>query len=133
MFEATRPVLQELVRKAKEKGTPWLFSNPDGTHFHDIGTIRGFKKSVRNGKVIKSSKWYKLIEDCNIDYRHLKNTRHTFAVRMIEMMSVNENITFQVIAEILGHGSLKMLQEHYAKWIKGHTKKIDRSFNVYGV
>jgi hypothetical protein len=33
------------------------------------------------------------------------------------------NLTHQAIADMLGHGSLKMLQEHYAKWIKGALKK----------
>jgi len=32
---------------------------------------------------------------------------------------------------MLGHGSLKMIQEHYAKWIKGQSKKISRSINIY--
>ena len=56
----------------------------------------------------KNNKWYKLIEDCNIDHRHIKNTRHTFAVRMIELSSKEDNeITQQGIADTLGHGSLK--------------------------
>jgi len=81
----------------------------------------------------KNNKWYKLIDDCKIDYRHIKNARHTFAVRMIELSSREDNeITYQGIADMLGHGSLKMLNEHYAKWIKGKSKKINRSMNIYG-
>ncbi len=51
---------------------------------------------------------------------------------MIELSSRLDNeITYQGIADILGHGSLKMLNEHYAKWIKGKSKKIRRSLNIY--
>ena len=89
---------------------------------------------IKDGKVRrKDNKWYKLIKDCAIDHRHIKNTRHTFAVRMIELSSRLDNeITYQGIADILGHGSLKMLHEHYAKWIKGKSKKINRSMDIYG-
>ncbi len=134
MFDATVPILQSLIAKAKAKGTVWLFSNKNGDNIYDISTIRGAKEMIKDGKVRrKSNKWYKLIEDCGIDHRHIKNTRHTFAVRMIELSSRQDNeITYQGIADILGHGSLKMLHEHYAKWIKGKSKKINRSMDIYG-
>ena len=52
---------------------------------------------------------------------------------MIELSSQEDNeITYQGIADMLGHGSLKMLNEHYGKWIKGMSKKINRSMNIYG-
>ena len=134
MFDATVPILQSLIAKAKTKRTIWLFSNESGDNLYDISTIRGAKTMIQNGKARrKSNKWYKLIEDCGIDHRHIKNTRHTFAVRMIELSSRLDNeITYQGIADILGHGSLKMLHEHYAKWIKGKSKKINRSMDIYG-
>ncbi len=52
---------------------------------------------------------------------------------MIELsVDKGNEITYQGIADMLGHGSLKMLNEHYAKWIKGKSKKISRSLNIYG-
>jgi len=134
MFDVTVPILQSLVRRAKAKNTIWLFSNNSGSNIYDISTIRGSKTMIQNGKPRrKNNKWYKLIDDCKIDYRHIKNARHTFAVRMIELSSREDNeITYQGIADMLGHGSLKMLNEHYAKWIKGKSKKINRSMNIYG-
>jgi len=134
LFDISVPVLEKLVTNAQAKGTPWLFSNKDGSHLYDIATIRGSKEMLKNGKPRrKDTKWYKLIKDCGIDHRHIKNTRHTFAVRMIELSSKDNNdITHQGIADMLGHGSLKMLHEHYAKWIKGTSKKINRSMNIYG-
>jgi integrase len=51
---------------------------------------------------------------------------------MIELMPLsNGKITFQGIADMLGHGSLKMLHEHYAKWIKGQSKTISHSVDIY--
>ena len=133
MFDVSIPVLKELVTQARANGTLWLFSNSKGSHLYDISTIRGSKEMLQNGKARrKDNKWYKLIKDCGIDHRHIKNARHTFAVRMIELSSRADNeITFQGIADMLGHGSLKMIQEHYAKWIKGQSKKISRSINIY--
>jgi integrase len=133
MFDVSIPVLKDLVFRAKEKGTVWLFSNAKGSHLYDIGTIRGSKEMLQNGKLRrKDTKWYKLIKDCGIDHRHIKNARHTFAVRMIELMPLsNGKITFQGIADMLGHGSLKMLNEHYAKWIKGQSKTISQSMDIY--
>lgn len=133
MFDVTVPILQSLVSHAKAKNTIWLFSNCKGSNIYDISTIRGSRIMMQNGKAKrKNNKWYKLIEDCRIDYRHIKNARHTFAVRMIELSSREDNeITYQGIADMLGHGSLKMLHEHYAKWIKGKSKKINRSMNIY--
>jgi integrase len=133
MFDASIPVLEKLVSRAKAKGTVWLFSNAKGSHLYDIGTIRGSKEMLKDGKLRrKDTKWYKLIKDCGIDHRHIKNARHTFAVRMIELMPLsNGKITFQGIADMLGHGSLKMLHEHYAKWIKGQSKTISHSVDIY--
>lgn len=133
LFETSVSVLKKLIVNAQAKGTPWLFSNKDGNHLYDISTIRGHKRMLKDGKIVKNdTKWYKLIKDCKIDHRHIKNTRHTFAVRMIELSSKEDNdITHQGIADMLGHGSLKMIHEHYAKWIQGKSKRISRSMNIY--
>ena len=134
LFDMSISILKELVKEAKANKTIWLFSDSTGSHLYDILTIRGYRTMITaDGKVQrKNNKWYKLIDDCRIKYRHIKNTRHTFAVKMIELSSSsNNNITFQGIADILGHGSLKMIQEHYAKWIKGKSKKINLSLDIY--
>jgi len=135
LFDVTVPILKALIAKAQDNKTIWLFSNDNGTNIYDISTIRGAKTMLKNGKPRrKNNKWYKLIEDCAIDHRHIKNARHTFAVRMIELIPYSEGkITYQGIADMLGHGSLKMLNEHYAKWIKGQSKKINRSIDIYSI
>jgi len=74
------------------------------------------------------TKWYKLLNDLNIEYRDIKNCRHTFAVNAIE----SKAFTLQEIASLLGHGSLKMLIEHYAKWIKDKALQADKKVNLYG-
>ena len=94
----------------------------------DIKDIRGNKQIIKDGKAIKqNTKWYKLLLDCGIEYRDIKNCRHTFAVLALE----SNAFTPQQIANILGHSDLKMLFEHYAKWIKDKAIHADISINLY--
>ena len=66
--------------------------------------------------------------DSKIDYRDLKNCRHTFAVIAIE----SKAFTMQEIADMLGHSSLKMLIEHYAKYIKGKGLNANTKIDLFG-
>ena len=128
LFDSSLPYIQSLVTKSVQKKSLWLFSDPQGLPLYDIGTLRGTRLITKNGKTIKPiSKWYKLLSDCRIEYRDLKNCRHTFAVAGIE----SNQLTFQEIADILGHNSLKMLFEHYAKWIKGKGIKVKANINLF--
>jgi len=90
----------------------------------DIENIRGSKQSTKK----KDTKWHKLLKDLEIKPRNLKNTRHTFAVSALE----SNAFTNQAIANILGHGSLAMLHNHYAKWIKGKALSADRNIDIFG-
>ena len=95
----------------------------------DIKDIRGNRQIIKDGKSIKqNTKWYKLLLDCGIEYRDIKNCRHTFAVLALE----SNAFTPQQIANILGHSDLKMLFEHYAKWIKNKAIDANTSINLYG-
>jgi len=38
----------------------------------------------------------------------------------------------QEIASLLGHGSLKMLIEHYARWIGDKALEANTKINLYG-
>lgn len=112
IFDGALPHIQNLIAEAKRKRSLWLFSKDDGSNLEDIKDIRGTRQIIKDGKSIKkNSKWYKLLLDSAIEYRDIKNCRHTFAVLALE----SNAFTPQQIANILGHSDLKMLFEHYAK------------------
>lgn len=128
MFDSSVPYLHSLLEKARIKKSLWLFSDCNGKQLYDIANIRGSRLIMKDGKQIKANtKWYKLLIDCSIEYRDLKNCRHTFAVTAIE----SNAFTMQEIADTLGHNSLKMLIDHYAKWIKGKALDIDTTIDLF--
>ena len=97
----------------------FLFSKESGERLDDITDLRGQKKN--------NTKWYGLLNDCDIEYRPLKNCRHTFAVQAI----MSKKFTLQEIANILGHATLRMLIQHYAKWIEGAAADVDANISIY--
>lgn len=133
IFDTTMPYIVNLLSIAHSKKSIWLLSRKDGTHLIDIKDIRGTRSLIKIEKGMKKkvkydTKWYKLLNDLNIEYRDIKNCRHTFAVSSIE----SKDFTMQEIASLLGHGSLKMLIEVYAKWIGDKALKVDKKINLYG-
>ena len=129
LFNSTMPYITKLLSISMSKKSLWLFSREDGTHLVDIKDVRGTRSLVKDNKKVKyDTKWYKLLNDLNIEYRDIKNCRHTFAVNAIE----SKAFTLQEIASLLGHSSLKMLIEHYAKWIKDKALQADKKINLYG-
>ena len=129
IFDSAIPYVTELLFAAKKKCSLWLLSDENGLHLYDIENIRGGRLMMKGNRVIKqNTKWYKLLNDLNIEYRDIKNCRHTFAVNAIE----SKAFTMQEIANLLGHGSLKMLIEHYAKWVGGKALEANTKINLYG-
>lgn len=128
IFDSSLVYLKSLILEAERKNTVWLFSNDDGTHLNDIRDIRGNKAIVKDGKLLKKiSKWYYLLEESNIPYRDIKNCRHTFAVKAIE----SKAFTPQQVANMLGHSSLQMIHNHYAKWVLNKAIEADKSINLF--
>lgn len=72
-------------------------------------------------------RWHQLIEDCNMEYRKLYGTRHTFITAML-----NSGI-FKImeIAAIVGHSLPKMIMKNYAGFIKDNHLKIDTSIDLF--
>lgn len=129
IFDGARKHIEHLIDQARRKCSLWLFSKKDGSNLEDIKDIRGTRQIIKDGKAIKkNTKWYKLLLDYNVEYRDIKNCRHTFAVLALE----SNAFTPQQIANILGHSDLKMLFEHYAKWIKNKAIDANTSINLYG-
>lgn len=71
--------------------------------------------------------WVKLLKECNIKYRKIYSTRHTFIVNMLK----HSDLSVLEIAQIVGHTNTKMIIQNYAKFIKGEHLKVSRKTNLY--
>lgn len=120
MFDAAVPFLENQLEIAKSRRSMFLFSKESGERLDDIGDLRGQKKN--------NTKWYGLLRACNIEHRDLKNTRHTFAVEALK----SGKFTPQQLAKILGHADLRMIIEHYAKYIEQNAgADVDAGIDIY--
>ena len=61
----------------------------------------------------------------------MMNACHTFAVHCIRNMD-ELGLTLNDIASIMGHTSLRMLINHYGKYIQEKNKLIPRNLSIYG-
>jgi len=118
IFKTLRPYIDDQIADARRKKSIWLFSREDGRHYYGVDNLRGGK---RNGT------WKRLLEELEIPYRKIYNTRHTFITAMLKsgQLSVLE------IAQMVGHTNTKMILERYAKFIKGEHLKIQRDFDPF--
>jgi len=110
------PILNDLVPFLNEmkKTSTWLFPKKDGLHYSALG---GHHKK----------EWRKLLKECDISYRKIYVTRHTFIVSMLK----NSDLSIMEIAQIVGHTSTQMIIQNYAKFIKGEHLKIDRDLTLF--
>ena len=109
IFEDLKPYLEE--RKYKSL---FLFPKNDGSTY---------KQLAGHHKI----EWTKLLKDCNITYRKIYTTRHTFIVNMLK----HSDLSIMDIAQIVGHTSTQMIIQNYAKFIKGEHLKVDRNLNLF--
>ncbi len=118
LFSPAIPYFKSLILNAKSYNSSYLFARDINSTLYSVDNIRG-KKSY--------GKYTKLLESCNLSYRKIYNTRHTFAIHMLQsgFLSASE------IAQILGHTSSKTMFDHYAKFIKGEQLKIDRNIDIF--
>lgn len=70
--------------------------------------------------------WYALLKKCDMQGRVLYQTRHTFAIHALDsgLFKVSQ------IAKILGHSSVQMLFEKYAKFIKSELDDVAEDFDI---
>jgi len=121
-----------LAKEAKRKRSIWLFSHEDGTRLGDIEELRGTKAYFSPTKGYyehHTSKWYKLLEDCNIEYRHLKNCRHTFTMTALD----KGTYTNPQLSNTLGHANMHMVINHYGKHIKEKALEVDGAAEMYNI
>ena len=111
----TVPIFDDLMPYLrKPKNSLWLFPNNQGSHLTYFG---GAKKR----------QWRLLLDKCNIGYRKIYATRHTFIVSMLKYT----NLSILEIAQIVGHTTTQMIIQNYGKYIKGEHLKIDRSLSLF--
>ncbi|MCK9477729.1 MAG: tyrosine-type recombinase/integrase [Candidatus Muirbacterium halophilum] len=128
LFDSSFSYFEDLITIAKKKRSIWLFSRENGSNLVDIIDIRGTRSLVKNDRKIKNiTKWYKLLTDIDIEFRDLKNCRHTFAVLALE----SKQFTMQEVANILGHSDLQMLIKHYARYIEKKALRANRKINLF--
>ena len=124
LFDDAIPYLQDQLKWSKTRNSMYLFCNEKGERLNDISDIRGKK-----GRYKSWAEYQKRLGILPI--RRLVNTRHTFAVHCIRNME-KLDLTLNDIASMLGHSSLRMLFNHYGKYLKDNNKKINRSLSIFG-
>ena len=70
------------------------------------------------GSITLREIWIKLLDKCNLKYRSIYQTRHSFASNML---SNKEDIFW--VSQTLGHKSINMTVEKYSKYIKSDRKR----------
>jgi len=112
----TVPIFDDLIPFLKEVNykSLYLFPKLDGTLYKQMA---GHHKR----------EWKELLKACNIPYRKIYATRHTFIVNMLK----HSNLSIMEVAQIVGHTTTQMIIQNYAKYIKGEHLKIDRSLNLF--
>lgn len=119
LFAPAMPYFQNLIEDARDKKSFHLFSkDSDNTKLYSIDNIRGTKSY---------GVYSKLLEKCNIEYRKIYQTRHTFIVNMLN----TQHVKITDIAQIVGHSSTQMIMTVYAKFIKGEQLKINRNIDIF--
>jgi len=89
--------------------------------------ISGLRQNLFNtknkvGKLFGSSvltfQWKKLLSKCNLKYRNIYQTRHSFASNMI---SNGEDVFW--VSQMLGHKNMNITLDKYSKYIKRDGQK----------
>lgn len=76
----------------------------------------------KHGKIYGSCsmrpKWVKLLKKCNLEYRNIYQTRHSFASNML---SNSEELFW--VSQMLGHKNPNITLEKYSKYVKSNREK----------
>lgn len=93
------------------KYNSYVFLNKNLEHYYDI-------------KRIRSTDWKRTLIKCELDYRPIYHTRHSFASLML---ANNEDILW--VSNMLGHTDSTMTLSKYSKYIKRDKKKRGQFLN----
>lgn len=70
--------------------------------------------------------WFQLLRKCNMEHRVLYQARHSFAIHALD----SGKFRVSQISRILGHNSVQMLFQKYAKFIKSEVENMPKDFNI---
>ncbi len=111
------PILDDLVpylKRLPKNRSIFLFSKQDGT-------------ITSGSESINREEYNALLKRCDIKYRKIYATRHTFIVSMLKY----SNLSILEIAQIVGHTTTQMIVQNYGKYIKGEHLRIDRNLKLF--
>jgi len=104
IIDSLLPYLKEQYKLTAHKNS-YVFLNENDENFYDI-------------KRIRNTHWKRVLKECDLDYRPIYHTRHTFATIMLEN---GEDILW--VSNMLGHKDSTMTLSRYARYIKRDDKK----------
>lgn len=109
MFEAVKPFIES---QKKLSQSLYLFD---------------YDKAFIKDATFFKRRWHQLVKDCDVEYRKLYNSRHTFITAMLN----SEKFKIMEIAAIVGHTSPQMIMTNYAGFIKNNHLKVDTSIDLF--
>jgi integrase len=86
--------------------------------------LNKFNEPIYDIKRIRENGWKKTLKACEIDYRTIYQTRHSFATMMLEG---GEDILW--LSNMLGHTDSSMTLSKYTHYIKKEEKKRGQFLN----
>ena len=89
--------------------------------------LNQYNRAYKDSSVINDHFWKNLLKDCSIAYRRIYNTRHTFATNML----ISGDYSVMEVARWLGHTSIQMVIQNYAKFIPSENLKIVEKKDIY--
>lgn len=116
IFDTLWTYLQDQYRETGLSGGYLFVSKVTGSAFNDATSLR-------------DARWIPLLKRLGIPYRQQKNTRHTFAVQMLN----SGTMKITDISRLMGHTSTQMLLTRYAKFIKSEEIKIEEKYDPFGL
>ncbi len=106
------PVVEEALRSQRRQNrarSHYVFLNNDGNPV--------------DGETLRKTTWTPGLKRAGLEYRSMYHTRHTFATLML---SSGENMGW--VQRMMGHASLKMIQERYYRYIPNLTHSDGSAF-----
>lgn len=113
------PIFDELLPYLQNQ---YILTGKNGGYIFLNSSLEPFRDSHR----IRDYHWKKALEQCNIPYRRLYDTRSTFATMMVSSNRYSVNL----ISQILGHADVSMLFRRYNKYIKNDVQKMSRKLGL---
>jgi integrase len=110
---AMLPVVEEALRDQYKKQTcksKYVFLNTEGNPI--------------DGETLRKTTWTPALKRAGLKYRSMYHTRHSFATLMI---SAGESVGW--VQSMMGHASLRMIQEHYFRFIPNLTHEDGSAFS----